>query len=241
MKRKSYLYRKIWSQAYGDIPKDENGISYDIHHINGDKTDNRLANLKCVSLKEHFDIHLKNGDYKACALIAGRMNNPNLKRMMNEKAKEKISLFQRKKVKDGVHHLLSGDIQRKANKERVNNRTHNFLNKEWHKTKNRKLVENGTHPLLRKPDGTSIGGNSSKERVKNGTHHFQNSDIQKSLSERAKLVNQKPVVQMTKDDLIVKEYKSVSDILIGNPSFKSTIYKKINSGKEYKGFIWKYK
>jgi hypothetical protein len=86
--RNSYNYKKIWIKHNGEIPKDENGLSYEIHHINGDPTDDRIENLICVSIKEHFDIHNENGDYKACELIAGRMNNPSLGRKMSEKYKK---------------------------------------------------------------------------------------------------------------------------------------------------------
>lgn len=66
-------YRKIWREANGLIPKDEEGRSYEIHHINGDHSDNRLDNLKCVSIREHFEIHLNQGDHQAAAAIAKRM------------------------------------------------------------------------------------------------------------------------------------------------------------------------
>lgn len=238
--RNSYYYRKLWIKYNGEIPKDENGISYEIHHLNSNPSDNRIENLVCVSIQEHFDIHYKNGEYKACELIAGRMKNPNLGRKMNQEWKDIQSEIQKEKVLKGTHHLLSGEIQSASNKKRVENGTHNFLDTEWHSSKNKKQVENGTHILLKKADGSSIGGDSSRERIKNGTHHFQDSEKQKKLALKAKLVCQKAVIRISSDGS-TKEYQSVSDILLENPNYKTTIYRKIANGKEYKGYIWKYK
>lgn len=72
MKTKSY--RKIWETHFGKIPKDENGRSYEIHHIDGNHTNNNIENLKCLSIQEHYNIHYKNGDFGACVMIAKRMN-----------------------------------------------------------------------------------------------------------------------------------------------------------------------
>ena len=67
------VYRRIWEKAYGPIPVDEDGRSFEIHHINKDHNDNRLENLACVSIQEHFSIHLKQGDFAAAAAILKRM------------------------------------------------------------------------------------------------------------------------------------------------------------------------
>jgi hypothetical protein len=67
------IHRRIWHDNYGEIPIDENGISYEIHHINGNYNDNRIENLKCVSIEEHYNIHYNQGDSYACAAILRRM------------------------------------------------------------------------------------------------------------------------------------------------------------------------
>jgi hypothetical protein len=66
-------HRQIWQNNFGSIPIDEYGRSYEIHHINGNHFDNSIENLKCVSIDEHFQIHLSQGDFGACFLIARRM------------------------------------------------------------------------------------------------------------------------------------------------------------------------
>lgn len=75
-------YRKFWKRVNGDIPQDENGISYDIHHKDGNRNNNELSNLMCVSIKEHYEIHynkyLETGSYKELAsarMLAGRLIN----------------------------------------------------------------------------------------------------------------------------------------------------------------------
>ena len=52
---KKRLHRLIWEDWYGKpVPK-----GYVIHHINGDKTDNRIQNLQCVSNGNHIRFHHK--------------------------------------------------------------------------------------------------------------------------------------------------------------------------------------
>jgi hypothetical protein len=69
-------YRKIWENRFGKIPFDDNGRTFEIHHIDGNKSNNDINNLLCVSIQEHYEIHYKNGDYGACVMIAKRMSLP---------------------------------------------------------------------------------------------------------------------------------------------------------------------
>lgn len=69
-------YRLLWEKHFGPIPVDEENRPYEIHHIDGNISNNDLSNLKCVSLQEHFNIHLKQGDYWACQAILIRLQIP---------------------------------------------------------------------------------------------------------------------------------------------------------------------
>lgn len=72
--KRDYSYIKIWQKANGKIPRDTNGISYEIHHLDKNHKNNSLENLVCVTIQEHYDIHFSQQDYYACACISKRMN-----------------------------------------------------------------------------------------------------------------------------------------------------------------------
>jgi hypothetical protein len=54
--RSIQTHRRVWIEHHGEIPKD-----HCIHHINGNKKDNRIENLECLSRKEHALRHHKEG------------------------------------------------------------------------------------------------------------------------------------------------------------------------------------
>lgn len=72
----SYTYRRLYEQNFGLIPKDEDGRTYEIHHKDGNRANNDPNNLSALSIKDHYDVHYKQGDYGACVLIARRMSLP---------------------------------------------------------------------------------------------------------------------------------------------------------------------
>jgi hypothetical protein len=171
-------YRKIYENHHGSIPKDEDGRSYDVHHIDKNRRNNDPANLKAVSMKEHYDIHKSQGDWGACLRLSGRLQIP-----QEEKSKMATD-HNNKRVIEGTHPFLGGEIQRnsnlrrvangsnpflggalsrKINHERVSNKTHNFLGA----TINRIRIENGTHQNLIKlscPHCGKIGQNAAMKR-----------------------------------------------------------------------------
>jgi hypothetical protein len=57
--RKWKYYRKVYEQHYGPIPKDENGRTYHIHHIDGDFTNNDPSNLEAKSASKHTKDHMQ--------------------------------------------------------------------------------------------------------------------------------------------------------------------------------------
>jgi len=87
---------------YGPIPIDENGITYDIHHIDGNRKNNHILNLVALSLKEHYKIHYDKGEFLAARAISLRMKGmsklPKKERLeLNKKISESLKNHQRRK------------------------------------------------------------------------------------------------------------------------------------------------
>jgi len=113
------IYRKIWEDHYGEIPRDQNGRSYEIHHIDGNRSNNCIENLMCVSIEEHLNIHLNQNDYGAVQSILLRMENYD-----PEFFSECASKQQRKLLENGKHNFQKmsperrSEISKKVHKER---------------------------------------------------------------------------------------------------------------------------
>lgn len=149
-------YRKIYRDYHGTIPKDETGRSYEIHHVDGDKSNNDIDNLKALSLEEHYNVHLKQGDWGACYMIAKKMK---------------------------LAPSIISELALKTNQSRVDAGTHNFLGGEIQRTTQRRLAQEGNHmSQITSKNGThkwNGDGNPTHSMLKNNSHPFQNSEIQR--------------------------------------------------------------
>lgn len=151
-------HRTIYKNTNGPIPKDVDGRTYDIHHIDGDHMNNNPNNLTAITLQEHYDIHHAQGDWLACHAIALRM------KVTPDVISELARKGNLKRVKEGTHHFLGGEIQKK----KILEGTHQFLNSEYQRKNALKRVEKETHPFLDKKAAQA----RARKRIENGTHNF---------------------------------------------------------------------
>lgn len=163
-------YRKIYENHYGQIPTDQNGRTYDIHHIDGNRNNNDPNNLKALSIEEHYQVHLDQGEYSSCIKIAYRM------KLSPETLSELGTKENLKRVKNGTHNWVgNGDYQRNVQKKRVEDGAHHWLG---NKNPVYSLLENGTHPFLGEA-GSNLAKETQRKRVENKTHHLLSGDIQR--------------------------------------------------------------
>lgn len=59
-KRHTRIHRLVYESFIGELP---NGEKMHVHHINGNKQDNRVENLQLISCTEHHAQHLKNNPH----------------------------------------------------------------------------------------------------------------------------------------------------------------------------------
>jgi len=165
-----HLYRKIYEKYNGPIPKEPNGRSYEIHHIDGNHQNNDPANLIAITLQEHYDLHYRQNDYAACYLMATqRMNKTpaEISQLASKLAKQRVesgtnpvvvsSEEARKRAlkifERGEHPFLKGEVQSESNRRRAINGTHPNSNG----TLNKRLIAEGRHPAQIKKECPHCG------------------------------------------------------------------------------------
>ena len=139
-------HRKIYEQHYGAIPREADGRSYEIHHIDGNPENNDISNLVAVTLQEHYNIHYAQGDYGACFKMAKKL------KLSPQEIAEISRKTQLKRLAEGTHNWQNSEVQAKAGRRSVAitlaNGTHNFIKHKEKRVANMKArVANGTHNL----------------------------------------------------------------------------------------------
>ena len=88
--------------------------------------------------------------------------------------RQKMSESNHKRVADGTHNLLDGEVQRRTQKKRLEDGTHNLLGKN---NPSHQRVADGTHNFLDE-------SNPSHKRVADGTHHWLSGEMQREVQRK---------------------------------------------------------
>ena len=138
---KNINYRKIYEEAVGPIPVDDEGRTYDIHHKDGDRSNNHPSNLVALSIKDHYDIHFAQGDYGACSKIKRTM------KLTPQEVSALATMGNLKRVRNGTHNFLGGKIAKESQQKRVAEGKHHWLRGELQRVSTAKRLAEGTHPF----------------------------------------------------------------------------------------------
>jgi hypothetical protein len=133
---KSSHYRKIYEQHHGKIPK-----GYHIHHKDGNRNNNSIENLVCLSPEEHFMVHKNNGDMLA---IRGKFIQK-----ASEAGKLGGSVKSEKKIKSSRKSMLKNRCAECGAEASVKSRRKNktfFFSEEYQKELQERLRKNKLGP-----------------------------------------------------------------------------------------------
>lgn len=145
-------YRKLWEHYHGPIPKDEYGRTYDIHHIDGNRKNNSLDNLVCISIEDHYKIHLKQfedtkseKEFASLVFLSKRMNrstNDLTGWNRSNETKEKIrqTLTGKKRPKDVVDKVSKKLKGYKWTEDQIKSRSEGLKNFYKHNDKDSRTV-----------------------------------------------------------------------------------------------------
>lgn len=82
-----YVHRVIMEKKLGrKLKKSER-----VHHINGNKHDNRLSNLRVVDIKKHARDHYKKGDYHILTKSEMRRGAITTNKILAKRRKENVN------------------------------------------------------------------------------------------------------------------------------------------------------
>ena len=193
-------YQKIWVEYHGtDIPKDEKGRSYHIHHKDRNRENNNIDNLECIPVLEHYKLHYEAGEWNSCLIMTKYLDNDEVSAEERSKLASlgakygEDSVFNRpdiraknianmkERIENGTFHLQSGEIQRRTASKLVAEGKFVFQREDMKQKAGQRLSEHGLEwypPEKRSED--------QRRRVENGTHHLLSGEIQRKTN--AKLV-----------------------------------------------------
>jgi hypothetical protein len=180
-------YRKIWEESNGEIPHDNDGRRMEIHHIDGNRANNSLTNLRLVTISEHYEIHHKQGDWAACQSILNRM-------AVSPEEKSKVcSELAQQRVKDGTHPFQNPEFIKKDSERKSRDRSgknHPLYNKPVSESTRHKrsqshkhLVDQGLHHLQDDEHRIRMRNKANSE-LERGIHPFQQIAVRERLNEK---------------------------------------------------------
>ena len=161
-------YRKIYEDTYGPIPVDETGRTFEIHHIDGNRSNNSIENLQLVSILEHYNIHYDQEDWGACQAISMRMNKS------AEDISNECRVIVNRRIAAGQMPWLSSEWARERELSKVKNGTHAWQGEKGSKlatARNLRRVEEGTNPFAGN-NGSVRSKATVAKQLANGTHPF---------------------------------------------------------------------
>lgn len=178
-------YRKIWEEANGPIPYDSDNRRMEIHHIDGDRTNNSLSNLTLLTITDHYAIHYAQGNWGACQSIINRMQ-------VTPAQKSKIcSELANQRIADRTHHFLDPEFIKKDSERKsrtLRGENNPMYGKKMSKEStdkqsvaHKKLVALGTHHLLSQEHKDRMR-TKALQALDEGTHIFQQQKTREKIS-----------------------------------------------------------
>lgn len=162
-------HKQIWKNYNGKIPKDELGRPYDVHHINGNRKDNRIENLQCLSMRDHYELHMSKGDWADAYRVAKRLG------LMIDEPIDLLSWTNKKRLEKGTHPFQMERVRKKAAvkvKERVDKGIQGLQDvvnlQQAHRAKSEKYSSSDLSLHIKKGWETYRENNPGNERVQKG-------------------------------------------------------------------------